>query len=308
VRLDQFDALARQHHGVISREMSGLSGQQWRRSIRSGTLVRMYPGVARLVGTADTPEQRIAAAVLTVGHGALASHRSSAYLWGVPRPADDPIDVLVTRREGLRAPSGVNLHRPRDIVHLTPQRQANIRCTNVVRTLCDLGAVDRAGVIEAVGHVLSAKMLTLGTLEVALGVHSRPGRNGITALRDAIDEWAIDTRPADSLLERAMHTLVTRYGLPPVEFHKVIDGWEVDFWVIGTPIVLECDGWATHGLMHKQFERDRERDAELTAAGWIIVRFTYRAVTRTPARTAERIRSVVRRWCPTALMDSTSAR
>ncbi len=91
-------------------------------------------------------------------------------------------------------------------------------------------------------------MLSLRTLEVALQQHARPGRNGITALRAAIDAWAIDTRPADSLLERAMRALVTRYSLPPVEFHKVIEGWEVDFWVVGTPIVLECDGWATHGL------------------------------------------------------------
>ncbi len=89
---------------------------------------------------------------------------------------------------------------------------------------------------------------------------------------------------------------MSRYCLPPVAFHKVVEGWEVDFWVIGTPIVLECDGWASHGLERRQFERDRKRDAELTAAGWIVVRFTYRAITRTPAKTAERIRSVLHRW------------
>ncbi len=259
--------------------MTALSDQAWRRAIRTGTLVRLYPGVARLVGTATSPEQRIIAAVFAVGHGAMASHRSSAFLWGVPRPTDDPIDVIVTNREGVRSPRGVHVHRPRDVRHLSPQRQTNIRCTNIVRTLCDLGAVDPAGVVDAVGHALGARMLSLRTLEVALQQHARPGRNGITALRAAIDAWAIDTRPADSLLERAMHALVTRYGLPPVEFHKVIEGWEVDFWVVGTPIVIECDGWATHGLQHEQFERDRQRDAELVAAGWIVVRFTYRAVT-----------------------------
>ena len=276
--------------------MTGLSDQAWRRAIRNGMLVRMYPGVARLVGTNESIEQRIIAAVLAVGHGAMASHRSSAFLWGAPRPADDPIDVIVTHREGLRSPPGIHVHRPRDTIHLSPQRQMNIRCTNVVRTLCDLGAVDPAGVVDAVGHALGARLLSLGTLEVALHLHGRPGRHGITALRAAVDAWAIDTRPADSLLERAMHALVTRYRLPPVEFHKVIEGWEVDFWVIGTPIVLECDGWATHGLQRDQFERDRQRDAELTAAGWIVVRFTYRAITRTPAKAAERIRSVLARW------------
>ena len=49
--------------------------------------------------------------------------------------------------------------------------------------------------------------------------------------------------------------------------------------MIGTPVMLECDGWAYHGLDRSNFERDRDRDAELTAAGWIVVRFTYRAIT-----------------------------
>jgi len=53
-------------------------------------------------------------------------------------------------------------------------------------------------------------------------------------------------------------------------------------------------------LQHDQFERDRRRDGELIAAGWIVVRFTYRAITLAPGRTAERIRSVVDRWQPTA--------
>jgi very-short-patch-repair endonuclease len=290
------DAVARRHHGVITRDRTTLSDQAWRRAIRNGTPVRLYPGVARLVGTPPSAEQRIMAAVLAVGHGAIASHRSSAFLWGVPRPTDDPIDIIVANRQGLRSPRGVHVHRPRDTRNLSPQRQSNIRCTNIVRTLCDLGSVDPAGVVDAVGHALGARMLSLGTLEVALQQHARPGRNGVTALRAAIDAWAIDARPADSLLERAMHSLAIRYGLPPMEFHKVIEGWEVDFWVIGTPIVLECDGWASHGLEREQFERDRQRDAELVAAGWIVVRFTYRAVTRSPAKTAERIRAALSRW------------
>jgi very-short-patch-repair endonuclease len=296
MRLDELDAVAKRNHGIVTRAMTGMSDQAWRRAVRNGTLIGLYPGVARLVGTTETPEQRIAAAVLAVGHGALASHRSSAHLWGVPRPPGEPVDVIVPDRPGLRSLPGVVVHRPRDLAHLSPQRRVNIRCTNIVRTLCDLGAVDRRGVEQAVGHMLGAGMLSIGTLEAALITHGRPGRNGIAALRAAIDSWAIQGKPADSLLEAAMHRLVTKYHLPPVEFHALIEGWEVDFRVIGLPIVLECDGWTSHGLDPVQFERDRERDAELTAAGWITVRFTYRAVTRTPAKAAARIRSVASRW------------
>ena len=76
----------------------------------------------------------------------------------------------------------------------------------------------------------------------------------------------------------------------------MIEGWEVDFQVIGSPVILECDGWAFHGLDRTTFERDRIRDAQLTAAGWIVVRFTYRSITSTPGWTAQRIRAAVARW------------
>jgi very-short-patch-repair endonuclease len=93
-----------------------------------------------------------------------------------------------------------------------------------------------------------------------------------------------------------MHRLITRHRLPPVEFHPVICGYEVDFRVIGTPVILECDGWAYHGLQRSNFERDRQRDADLLAAGWIVLRFTYRAITTRPKDTAERIVATIARW------------
>lgn len=297
MRLDDLDRLARRNHGVVSREMSELGGSAWGRAIRAGTLVPVHPKVARLVGTADSPEQRIVAAVFAAGPGVLASHRSAAYLWGVARPVFDPVDIIIPDRRPVRLLDGVVIHRPRDHAHLSPpQRRSGIACTNIMRTLCDLGAVDGLGVVDAVGHALAARFVTLRALEAALVVHARPGRHGIRALRHAIAVWSIDGRPIDSLLERAMRRLVTTYGLSPVEFHVVVEGWEVDFRVTGTPVLIECDGWAAHGLDRHQFERDRRRDIELCAAGWIVLRCSYRAITSDSARTAARIRAAVERW------------
>ncbi len=93
-----------------------------------------------------------------------------------------------------------------------------------------------------------------------------------------------------------MLRLIRRYRLPPVEFHPTICGHEVDFRVLGTPVILECDGWTYHGLQRSTFERDRRRDADLIAAGWIVLRFTYRAITSRPRDTADRIAAAVARW------------
>lgn len=297
MQLSNLDHLATTNHGVVSRSTSGLSRSSWYRAIAAGQLEQLYPGVARLHGTARTAEQRIAAVVLATGPSSMASHRSAAHLWGIPRPDDDPVDVIVVNaRRRFTGFDEVTIHRPRDLERLSPQRRSGIVCTNVLRAVLDLGAVDRAAVSDAVGHIITNRLATLNALESVVIQHSEHGRTGIVALREAVAEWSIDAKPTDSMLEQTMHRLITRHHLPPVEFHPVICGYEVDFRVIGTPVILECDGWAYHGLQRTNFERDRQRDADLLAAGWIVLRFTYRAITTRPKDTAARIAATIARW------------
>ena len=296
MRLENLNRYAMRHHGIITLEASGLTRSAWYRALRAGTIEQIHPYVARLHGTPDTPEQRIAAALAAVGDGAVASHRSAAHLYGVPRPDTDPVDVIVLGRRRSIALDGVIIHEPTDRLRLNPQRHKNLRCTNILRTLVDLGAVDAAGVHDAVGHTLATGLASLGAIQTTVAQHSRQGRSGVVALREAVADWTIDGKPADSVLEIAMSRLIRRYGLPPVRFHPTIEGYEPDFIVTGTPVLLECDGWKSHGLDKAQFERDRARDAKLTAKGWIIVRFTYRQITMEPKVTADRFREAIERW------------
>lgn len=296
MRLSDFDRYARRHHGTITLEASGLTRSAWYRALRAGTIEQIHPYVARLHGTPDTPEQRIAAALAAVGERAVASHRSAAHLYGVPRPDTDPVDVIVLGRRRSVALEGVIIHEPTDRRRLTPQRHRDLRCTNILRTLVDLGAVDAGAVHDAVGHTLATGLVSLAAIQTTVVEHSRQGRSGVVALREAVADWTIDGKPADSVLEIVMSRLIRRYGLPPITFHPVIERYELDFIVTGTPVLLECDGWASHGLIKTQFERDRARDAELTGKGWIIVHFTYRQITMEPKATADRFRAAIDRW------------
>ncbi len=110
--------------------------------------------------------------------------------------------------------------------------------------------------------------------------HARQGRTGIAALRSAVLAWPLGDKPADSVLEPAMAKLLADHGLPPAEFHPIIEGLEVDFVIVGTPVVVECDGWEFHVTSRAQFARDRERDAMLAAAGYVVVRVTWEHVVR----------------------------
>ena len=299
--LRPFQSFADQHHGLVTRaaaRTAGISETNWYRALRSGSLEAVHRNVARMVGTPATREQQIAAAVLAAGTGALASHRSAAYLWGIPRPEHEPPDVMLVRRSRRATVDGACVHRPRDHLDLKRVLRQNIATTNILRTLCDLGALDPRSVPAAVGHVITNGLASPVALRRAVIRHSRRGRAGVPALRDALDEWVIDGKPVDSVLEPAMRKLVTTYKLPPVEFHPVVGGYEIDFRFIGSNILHECDGWETHGRNKHQFEKDRTRDTELVALGNIVVRFTYRGITRRAPREAERIRDVVRRWAP----------
>jgi very-short-patch-repair endonuclease len=301
MELETLDLYANDHHGLVTREVArrhGVSRSAWYRALQDGLLDYVHPGVARLYGSPPTREQAIAAAVLAAGRGAMASHRSAAYLWGIPRPDDDPVDVMLVERRREASLDGVVVHRPRDRRDLTPVLRSNIRTSNILRLLCDLGAVDPPAVSAAVGHVVTTELASPAALRAAVDVHARRGRHGVPALRDALDDWVIDGKPVDSILEPAMRKLITTYRLPPVEFHPFVDGYEVDFRFIDSIVILECDGWETHGRNKRRFEKDRVRDNELTARGWIVVRFTYRGITRHAAREAERIRGILSRWAP----------
>ena len=102
------------------------------------------------------------------------------------------------------------------------------------------------------------------SLRAATEVHARRGRPGVPALRAVLDDWVLDSKPVDSILEPMMRRVLDRFGLPPAQFHAVVAGYEVDFHFLGTPVVLECDGWETHGMNRRQFEFDRERNAHVT--------------------------------------------
>ncbi len=162
--------------------------------IERGELDLLHPGIARLAGTPRTYTQRIAAVVWSFGGNALASHRAAMHLHGMALPgaAHLPVDVILAGRSRKLAADGVVVHRPTDGLRLAPHVIDGIRCTNVLRTLVDLGAVAPELVRDALGHALSTRLVDLGAVAAVLADHGRKGRAGVGALRDALD--ALDNR------------------------------------------------------------------------------------------------------------------
>lgn len=302
--LTRLDPVARRNNGLITRRGAldaGWTSGAWNRALRRGVLEAVHPGVARLLGSPDTPEQRIHAAVLAGGRTAVASHRSAARLWGLPRPGDDPVDITVDRCVTRLSLPGVVVHRPTDRVDMRVSVRGRTPSTNLVRTLVDLGAVI-GSVDEAVEAAIASGVVSPMALMALIERHSAQGRSGVGALREAVGPWLLGGKPADSLLEIRMEALLRAAALPPATFHPPpIAGYEVDFLIDGTNVVLECIGWEFHGRTRAQMARDVERNQRLALAGHHVFEFTWTQVTRDRRRTARRIRELLTLWAPHVL-------
>jgi len=307
VDLLQADGFARRHRGLLPFGESGLTRQQWNRAAARGEIELWHRDVARMLGAPITPEMKIQAAVFGSGPDALASHRSAARCWGADRPDDDPIDVMLPQRTRRARLSGVVVHRPRDLQQLRPVWRLGVPVTDPLRTLLDLGAVDRYGVDAALSRFIISGFVTPRAVRALIVRHSQHGRHGIVALRDALDGLALGDKPADSDLEHLMAQILQTFSLPPAEFHAHVGGYEVDFWIIGSNLVIECDGWSSHGADRDQFEFDRVRDADLLAQGVITHRVTWRRMTNGPRAVARHIEDLLATWSPDVLAQHRAA-
>jgi hypothetical protein len=77
-------------------------------------------------------------------------------------------------------------------------------------------------------------------------------------------------------------------GLPRPEANVRIEGYEVDFLWPTERFVVEIDGFAYHSS-RARFEADRRRDAHLAAAGYHVIRVTWRQIRDEPLRVVGRL-------------------
>jgi hypothetical protein len=230
-----------------------------------------------MAGVPKTPEQRILAAVLAAGPGAVASHMSAAVLWKLRGVVLDDLDVTVERgrQPRLRA---VHLHRVNRFPDEDRRVVLGIPTTSVPRLLVDLSAFWSPGQLRvALDEMLRRHETTLGSVERCVRrLESARGR------RCAVIETLVKERKerpvvGESHLEQRIFEPLLAAGVdPPVPQYPVVVGgqqFRLDFAWPDVQLYVEVDGFDTH-RMHTDFHRDRRREAVLVAAGWTPLHFT----------------------------------
>jgi very-short-patch-repair endonuclease len=278
--------IAARQYGVVTRGQlaaAGLGRGAIDHRIAEGRLHRIHRRVY-LVGHPVAP--RFAAemaAVLACGDGAVLSHHSAASMWSLPSPEAAEVDVTVAGRDPGDRP-GIRVHRARRLRPVDVRRCRRMPVTAPARTLLDLAGVVPIRDLERA--VEEARIRRLVRPRQLLDVLERsPGRRGARALRGLLDGDPALTR---SEAETRLLALLRAAGLAPTAVNARIGRYEVDFLWRPQRLVVEVDGHAYHGT-RAAFERDRLRDAELQAAGHLVMRVTWRQLVDRPEAVVARI-------------------
>jgi very-short-patch-repair endonuclease len=93
-----------------------------------------------------------------------------------------------------------------------------------------------------------------------------------------LDDASLNAGFTRSEAERRLKQLCKQAGLPIPRTNARVAGYEVDAYWPAHRLIVEVDGWQYHRT-RQAFERDRRKDAALTAAGNRVVRITWRRLT-----------------------------
>jgi very-short-patch-repair endonuclease len=145
---------------------------------------------------------------------------------------------------------GIRIHRSRTLSPADVTIHEGIPVTTPVRTLRDLRSR------------LPHKQL--------LAVLTRAERRGLDT-----GELGSGTDPNRTRLEQRFLALCRRHGMRLPQCQVIIGPHTVDFMWPDKDLIVEVDGWQTHGT-REAFESDRARDAWLTSQGHRVIRFTWR--------------------------------
>lgn len=288
-------ALAARQHGVVTRRQLldvGLTEDQIDRRIAAGELHRVYRGVYAVGHLRLTREGRYIAAVLAAGDGAALADVHAADLLGLKSTRQ--IDVHVAAPRNRRPQPHLRIHRRCLSADEITMRQG-IPVTSAATTIHDLAAALSEAQVEHLIRKAEYANLTTTTLLVEQ-LKNHPNRQGAKTLRAALANATQGKGITREELERRFKAFLREQAHPAPDYNQPIHlehaSYEVDCLWRGERLVVELDGRAAH-LNAAAFEADRARDAALTAAGFRVIRITWRQLRDGPDRIAAQLRALL---------------
>ena len=278
--------VAAAQHGVFHLTQVALSPRALQHRVVAGRLYRLHAGVYSIVPRHLLKREGLwMAAVLACGPGAVLSHRSGAALLELRDWGGTKVDVTVPRRS-RRKHAGIKVHCSTTLTDQDVTEVDNIPCTPIGRTLFDLADVVTQRQLErSFDQAEISERLDLTSINDQLARNPTPP--GAKAVRRVLTEHYIGRTPTVNENEEALLAITRGLGIPDPDTNAFVildDGGppiKADFVWRDQRVIVEADSKKWHNT-RQRFEQDRVRDQRLTAAGWTIIRTTWRQMTQRP--------------------------
>jgi very-short-patch-repair endonuclease len=251
------------------------------RWVQGGYLHPELPGVYAVGHPGCTTESKLAAAILYAGHGAALSHGTAAWWWGLINHPPPYVHVSAPKRR--KSMMGIRVHARRvfERVH-----RNGLPVTTIEQTLLDFAGEAERGLLRfAVANADYGGLLDVDALDAIC----RAGATGSGRLREALSTHRPELAHTRSPLERILYELCEADRLPLPKLNVYRHGWLVDAVWDEQRLIVELDGYAGHRTK-AQLESDHQRDLELRACGYTILRYTWRQLTHSSDAVALDIR------------------
>jgi very-short-patch-repair endonuclease len=274
-RDEKIAAIARLQRGRVARRQllaAGLSYEVIARAVKRGALLPL-PGGVFAVGHAGAVELGNETAVLlALPESAALSHHAAAALWDMrPSDAGGPVDAVVPRGSHRRV-DGCRVHRARSLQAQDIRIRKGLPVTSPARTLLDEAEELTPRRLElSFDRALVARILRPRDVTELLA--RTTGRKGATHLA-ALLERQHGTTLTRSEAEELFLDLVRQAQLPPPRVNARVAGYEVDFFWPEHNVIVEVDGYRFHST-RRAFEHDHRKEADLRAAGFILLRVSF---------------------------------
>ncbi len=280
--------LAEASHGVVTRAEllnAGVTAAELRRCMRTGALLREYPGVYRVGHRAPSDEASCLAAVRACGGGSLLCAPPAGHLLSLITGRMPPPEVL-TRTN--RRVAGVQTRRTRHVHPSDAMTWRGVPVTSPARTLVDLAATLSSEALARACHEAGVRHGTTPA-QVDAVLARRPTSPGASKLRQILHG---DVRVTLSALERRFLALLREAGLPLPITNRPAGGSRVDCRWPERRLTVELDSYRYHSSRHA-WEQDRRRDREARARGDEMRRYTHRDVFEEPAAVLGELRPLL---------------
>jgi very-short-patch-repair endonuclease len=263
--------------------------------IGRGQLVRVFPHVYRLRDSEDDDMTALRAALIHAGRQSALSHTTALAVWGV-RGLERPLRVTVDESIRRAGAPGLIVHRRKAFDPRSAQcvDRHGLRVTRLHRAVIDswplLPLPERRPLAL---DLVNRRLVTHAQLEEALG--ERPNLAGRRLLRQTIDLIADGVR--SELEAHGVLNVFRHRSLPPSVGQYRVQLPSKTIWLDRAwpevKLAVELDGTRHHSSLEDR-RADLERDREMAALGWVVLRFTYADVLRDPEGVRAKVLAVYR--------------